>query len=157
MCILQIGVLNCSSNKLPETTQMVTSVNWYSRESRNWVRTESTSRWLWRWSHWLVGGKTKQTKLEFSGWDLHPYILLHVFVHICTGSTNDCSRIFRYLVAWGGSVHQARPWNGREVEHDVTAWQWAEWKRRQEGHSHALHGDEWSEECMRHGEMKREA
>ena len=69
-------------------------------------------------------GKTKRTKLEFSGWDLCPYILLHVFVHICTGSTDDCSRVFRYLVAWGRSVHQAWPWNGREVEHDVTAQRW---------------------------------
>ena len=107
-----------------ETTQKVTSINWYSRESRNWVSTESTSSRLQRWSHWLVWGKTKRTKLEFSGWDLHPYILLHVFVHICTGSTNDCSRIFRCLVAWGGSMHQARPWNGKEVEHDATAWKW---------------------------------
>ena len=32
----------------------------------------------------------------------------------------------------------------------------AEWKGRKEGHSHALHGDEWGEECMGHGcETKR--
>ena len=30
----------------------------------------------------------------------------------------------------------------------------AEWKRSKEEHSHALHGDEWGEECMRH-DMKR--
>ena len=45
------------------------------------------------------GVETKRTKLEFSGWDLCPYILLHGFVHICIGSTDDCSRIFRILVA----------------------------------------------------------
>ena len=34
----------------------------------------------------------------------------------------------------------------------------AEWKQRKEEHSHALHGDERNEECMRHGcEMKGEA
>ena len=44
-------------------------------------------------------GKTKRTKLEFSGWDLRPYILLHMYVHVCIGSTDDCSRIFRILVA----------------------------------------------------------
>ena len=26
----------------------------------------------------------------------------------------------------------------------------AEWKRRGEEHSHALHGYEWGEECMQH-------
>ena len=31
-----------------ETTQMVTSVNWYSRESRDQVCTKSASSWLWR-------------------------------------------------------------------------------------------------------------
>ena len=82
-----------------ETTQKVSSVNWYSRELRKGVCTESAGSRLQRWSHWLVWGKTKRTKLEFSGWDLCPYILLHVFVHICTGSTDDCSRIFWYLVA----------------------------------------------------------
>ena len=43
-----------------------------------------------------------------------------------------------------------------EEEHDVTAWWWQ--NGRKEEHSHALHGDEGGEECMRHGgEMKREA
>ena len=46
----------------------------------------------------LMRWKTKRTKLEFSGWDLRPYMLLHVYVPICIGSTDDCSRIFRILV-----------------------------------------------------------
>ena len=34
----------------------------------------------------------------------------------------------------------------------------AEWKGRKKEHSHALHGDEWGEECMRHNvKKKREA
>ena len=32
----------------------------------------------------------------------------------------------------------------------------AEWKRRKEVHSHALHGDEESEECMRHDVKRKE-
>ena len=47
----------------------------------------------------LMRWKTKRTKLEFSGWDLRPYILLLLYVHVCIGSTDDCSRIFRTLVA----------------------------------------------------------
>ena len=47
-----------------------------------------------------------------------------MFVHICIGSTNDCSRIFWTLVAWGRSVHQAQPWNGNKAEHKATAWRW---------------------------------
>ena len=45
------------------------------------------------------GVETKRTKLEFSGWDLRPYILLLLYVHDCIGSTDDCSRIFRTLVS----------------------------------------------------------
>ena len=71
-----------------------------SRESKTkGGRTEGTSNRLRRYSHWLRWGITKRTKLEFFGWDLHPYILLHMYVHICIGSTDDCSRIFRTLVA----------------------------------------------------------
>ena len=92
---------------------------------------------LRRWSHWLRWGKTKRTKLEFSGWDLRPYILLHRFVHICIGSTDNCSRIFWTLVAWGRSVHQARPWNGDEAEHKATAWQWQ--NRSEEKKDKAMH------------------
>ena len=79
------------------------------------------------------GEKTKRTKLRFSGWDLRPYILLHMFVHICTGSTDDGSRVFQYLVPWGGSVHQARPWNGREVKHDATTRQWQNGNKEKKG------------------------
>ena len=71
-----------------------------SRESKtNGRHTEGTSNRLQRYSHWLRWGKTKRTKLEFFGWDLRPYILLHMYVHVCIGSTDDCSRIFRTLVA----------------------------------------------------------
>ena len=137
-----------------ETTQMVTSVNWYSRESRNWRRTESASSWLRRWSHWLVWGKTKRTKLEFSGWDLRPYILLHVYVHICTGSTDDCSRTFRCLVAWGGSVHQAWPRYGSEVKHKATTRQWQ--NGREERKDIAMHCTEMNEARCACGIMWRE-
>ena len=61
--------------------------------------TEGTSSRLRRYSHWLRWGKTKRTKLEFSGWDLRPYILLLLYVHVCIGSTDDCSRVFQILVA----------------------------------------------------------
>ena len=47
----------------------------------------------------FMGQKTKRTKLEFSGWDLRPYILLHMYVHVCIGSTDECSRVFQSLVA----------------------------------------------------------
>ena len=47
----------------------------------------------------LMRWKTKRTKLEFSGWDLRPYILLLVYVHVGIGSTDDCSRIIWILVA----------------------------------------------------------
>ena len=51
-------------------------------------------------------------------------------------------------------MHQAQPWNGREVKHDATAWWWQ--NGRKEVHSHALHGDEGSEECMRHDVKRKE-
>ena len=44
-------------------------------------RTEGTSNWLWRYSHWLRWGKIKRTKLEFSGWDLRP---LYTTTYVCT-------------------------------------------------------------------------
>ena len=110
---------------------------------------------LRRWSHWLRWGKTKRTKLEFSGWDLRPYILLYMFVPICIRSTDDCSRMFQILVAWGRSVHQARPWSGDKAEHKATA-RWWQNGRKEVGHSHALHGDEWSEECMWHNVKRKE-
>ena len=53
-------------------------------------------------------------------------------------------------------MHQAWPWNGKEVEHEATAWQWQNGREERKRHSHALHGDEWNEECMRH-DVKREA
>ena len=84
------------------------SVDWSSRELKTKeVRTKSTSNWLLSWSLWLKRGKTKRTRLEFSGRHLRPYILLHMFVHVCTRSTDERSRIFRYLVAWGSGMHQA--------------------------------------------------
>ena len=50
-------------------------------------------------------------------------------------------------------MYQAQPWNGNEVMHEATAWQW--WNGRgEERHSYALHGDEEDEECMRH-DVKR--
>ena len=52
-------------------------------------------------------------------------------------------------------MHQARPWNGKEVMHEVTAWQWQN-GRKEVGHSHALHGDERDEECMRHDVKRKE-
>ena len=137
-----------------ETIQKVTSVNWYSRESRNWVRTEGASSRLRRWSHWLVWGKTKRTKLEFSGWGLCPYILLHMFVHICIGSTDDCSRIFRYLVAWGRSVHQVWPWNESEVRHGATAWRWQNGNKEKK--SIAMHCTEMNEVRSAWGMMWKE-
>ena len=32
----------------------------------------------------------------------------------------------------------------------------AEWKKKKRGHSHALHGDEKGEECMRHNVKRKE-
>ena len=46
-------------------------------------------------------------------------------------------------------MHQTRLWNGNEVMHEVTARRWQN-GRKEVGHSHALHGDEEGEECMRH-------
>ena len=44
---------------------------------------------------------------------------------------------FRTLVAWGRSVHQARPWNGNEVMHEATA-RW--WQNGREGRKNiAMH------------------
>ena len=43
-----LEVLCCLEENDFETTQKITSVNWYSRESRNEVRTESTSSQLRR-------------------------------------------------------------------------------------------------------------
>ena len=84
------------------------SVNWNSRESKTkGRRTESASSQLRRWSLWLSREKTKRTRLKFFGWHLWPYILLHMCVHVCTGSTDECSRMFWYLVAWGSGMHQA--------------------------------------------------
>ena len=34
-------------------------------------------------------GKTKRTRLEFSGWHLRPYILLYLYIHICIRSTDE--------------------------------------------------------------------
>ena len=50
-------------------------------------------------------------------------------------------------------MHQARPWNGNEVMHEATARRWQN-GRMEVRHSHALHRDEWGEECMRH-DVKR--
>ena len=133
ICSIEWHIHKPFSSALNETTQMVTSVNWYSRELRSRICTEGASSWLQRWSHWWLWGKTKRTKLEFSGGDLHPYILLHVFVHICTGSTDDCSRVFQSLVAWGRSVHQAWPWNGNKVKHEATARRWQNGREEKKG------------------------
>ena len=85
---------------LPETTQMASvSTVALGNQRLNRRRTEGTSNRLRRYSHWLRWGKTKRTKLEFSGWNLRPYILLLLYVHVCIRSTDDCSRIFRILVA----------------------------------------------------------
>ena len=51
-------------------------------------------------------------------------------------------------------MHQARPWNGKEVMHEATARRWQN-GREEVRHSHALHGNEGSEERMRHN-VKRE-
>ena len=50
-------------------------------------------------------------------------------------------------------MHQAQPWNGNGVMHEVAAWWWQN-GRKEVRHSHALHGDEGGEECMRH-DVKR--
>ena len=52
-------------------------------------------------------------------------------------------------------MHQARPWNGNEVMHEATARRWQN-GRREVKHSHALHGDERNEECMRHDVKRKE-
>ena len=39
--------------------------------------------------------------------------------------------------------------------HEVTTWQWQN-GRREVRHSHALHGDEEGEECMRHDVKRKE-
>ena len=52
-------------------------------------------------------------------------------------------------------MHQARPWNGKEVKHEATA-RWWQNGREEVGHSHALHGDEESKECMRHNVKRKE-
>ena len=52
-------------------------------------------------------------------------------------------------------MHQARPWNGNEVEHKATAWRWQNGSEEVR-HSPALHGDEGGEECMRHDVKRRE-
>ena len=52
-------------------------------------------------------------------------------------------------------MHQARPWNGNEVEHKVTARRWQNGSE-EIGHSHALHGDEGNEECMWHDVKRKE-
>ena len=41
------------------------------------------------------------------------------------------------------------------MKHEGTAWRWQN-GRKEVGHSHALHGDELGEECMRH-DVKRKA
>ena len=74
---------------------MVTSINWHSRESKKWDAPKALAVGCGDDLSGWYGGKTKRTKLEFSGWDLRPYILLHVFVPICTGSTDESSRIFQ--------------------------------------------------------------
>ena len=51
-------------------------------------------------------------------------------------------------------MYQTWPWNGREVKHEATARRWQ--NGRKEKHSHALHGDEWNEECMRHDVKRKE-
>ena len=51
-------------------------------------------------------------------------------------------------------MHQAWPWNGNEVKHEVTARRWQ--NGRKEEYSHALHGDEWNEGCMRHDVKRKE-
>ena len=51
-------------------------------------------------------------------------------------------------------MHQAQPWYGKEEVHEVTARQWQN-GRKEVGHSHALHGDEWGEECMRHNVKRK--
>ena len=52
-------------------------------------------------------------------------------------------------------MHQARPWNGKEAKHEATARRWQNGRKEVE-HSHALHGDEWSEECMWHNVKRKE-
>ena len=52
-------------------------------------------------------------------------------------------------------MHQARPWNGKEVMHEVTARRWQN-GREEVRHSRALHGDERGEECMRHNVKRKE-
>ena len=52
-------------------------------------------------------------------------------------------------------MHQAQPWNGNEVRHEATAWRWQN-GRKEVRHSHALHGDEEGEECMRHNVKRKE-
>ena len=52
-------------------------------------------------------------------------------------------------------MHQARPWNGKEVKHEAAAWQWQN-GRKEVGDSHALHGNEWNEECMQHDVKRKE-
>ena len=51
-------------------------------------------------------------------------------------------------------MHQARPWNGREGEHDATARRWQN-GRKEVKHSHALHGDEEGEGCMWHNVKRK--
>ena len=52
-------------------------------------------------------------------------------------------------------MHQAWPWNGNEVMHEATARWWQNGSKEVE-HSHALHGDECNEECMRHNVKGKE-
>ena len=52
-------------------------------------------------------------------------------------------------------MHQAWPWNGNKAEHKATAWRWQN-GRKEVKHSHALHRNEWSEECMRHDVKRKE-
>ena len=52
-------------------------------------------------------------------------------------------------------MHQAWPWNGDEVMHEATAWRWQN-GREERRHSHAPHGDEESEEYMRHNVTRKE-
>ena len=52
-------------------------------------------------------------------------------------------------------MHQARPWNGNKVMYEATARRWQNGREEVE-HSHALHGDERGEECMRHNVKRKE-
>ena len=62
---------------------MVTSINWYSRESRKWIHTKGASNWLWRWSHWLVWGKPRElnwSSLAGTCILIYYYMSLYIFV-----------------------------------------------------------------------------